>query len=405
MPERNAPQGPNGTATNSLDARPTPQHLPTRDQLKARLAETTLAFRGYNVTNLGRSSELLEHPRYSPIVTEFLQRASQTCTEVTGKRTDLVTRVKERRETSLATYHEAIGLIVAMELAQLELLRVHFQIDLSLIPMVYGFSLGEITALVAGAVLKMEDALRIPLSLAADSVALADDVTLAVLFSRTENLSLEKVSRICQEINAEGAGVMGVSAYLAPNSMLLVGQGSTVDRFAKRRDKISTDRVFVRKNDHRWPPLHTPIVWQHHISDRARYLMHTMPCSFVAPRPQILSLVTGDFSYTETNTRHLIGQWVDHPQRLWDAVDKTLSLNLKQVIHVGPDPNIIPATFERLKSNVETQAASRFGVRALRGMVIRPWLSSMLPKRATLLRATQINQFNLEDWLLAQGNS
>ena len=30
--------------------------------------EAAFAFRGYNVTNLGRTPELLEHPAYGPIV-------------------------------------------------------------------------------------------------------------------------------------------------------------------------------------------------------------------------------------------------------------------------------------------------------------------------------------------------
>ena len=33
-----------------------------RDDLKKRISTTAIAFRGYDVTNLGRSPELLEHP-------------------------------------------------------------------------------------------------------------------------------------------------------------------------------------------------------------------------------------------------------------------------------------------------------------------------------------------------------
>ena len=54
----------------------------------------------------------------------------------------------------------------------------------------------------------------------------------------------------------------GAEAYLAPNSMLLMGQGDTLDRFTARKSELSSERIFVRKNDNRWPPLHTPIVWQ-----------------------------------------------------------------------------------------------------------------------------------------------
>ena len=39
-----------------------------RDELREQLPHAALAFRGYNVTNLGRSRELLEHRLYGPTV-------------------------------------------------------------------------------------------------------------------------------------------------------------------------------------------------------------------------------------------------------------------------------------------------------------------------------------------------
>ncbi|MCA9264667.1 MAG: ACP S-malonyltransferase [Planctomycetales bacterium] len=377
---------------------PVPFHFPSR------MSDIALAFRGYNVTNLGRTPELLRQPRYAPIVEDFLRRGSQVCQEVTGKRVDLVARVRAERETSLATYHEAIALVVASSLAQVEILIREFNKNLSGVGLTYGFSLGEITALIAGGVLTLEDALAVPISLAEDSVALAHDVTLGVLFSRAGQLDFEAVDRLCQEINLAGNGVIGVSAYLAPNSLLIIGQGDTLDRFAARRREISEYRTFIRKNESRWPPLHTPIIWQRYITNRAQLQMQQMPCRFVAPQPAVLSLVTGNVSYNGTNTRELIGRWVDQPQRLWDAVDKTLSSGIKAVVHVGPAPNIIPATFSRLRVNVETQTAKNVRMRALRGIVKRPWLQALLPRRASLLRATEIAQVNLEDWLLQQVN-
>ena len=92
--------------------------------------------------------------------------------------------------------------------------------------------------------------------------------------------------------------------------------------------------------------------------------------------------------------------WVDHPQRLWDAIYETLAMGISTVIHIGPEPNLIPATFKRLADNVAQQARGSFGVRALSAAVNRPWLQRLLPYRASLLRAPYIQHVILEDWLL-----
>ena len=81
------------------------------NQLKNQLASTAFAFRGYNVTNLGRSAEFLEHAQFGPIVQQYLEDASHTCAELTGRPTDLVQRVRQGTETTLETYAEAISLI------------------------------------------------------------------------------------------------------------------------------------------------------------------------------------------------------------------------------------------------------------------------------------------------------
>ena len=92
------------------------------------LDNSALAFRGYNVTNLGRSPELLADPRYGPILRRYLDRASSVCSEIARRHVDLVARVQEKRETSLATYNEAVALIVAASMAQLEMLQSCFDV-------------------------------------------------------------------------------------------------------------------------------------------------------------------------------------------------------------------------------------------------------------------------------------
>lgn len=368
--------------------------------LTDQVAELAYAFRGYNTTNLGRSNELLTHPVYGPLVKEKLSQAGRCCKAITGKQVDLVKRVEQQQETDLASYDEAVALIVAMELAQIELLEVFFDIPLQAGRLCFGYSLGEIVALTASGVLTMEDALSVPLSLAEDCVALAENVTLGILLSRGTPLSVEDVLRGCLKINAEGNGIVGPSAFLSPNSMLLMGQHDTLDRLKSWLRENHPGQTSLRKNKQQWPPLHTPIVWERQIPNRAAHLMHTLSGGFSTPQPPLLSMVTGKMSYHDYNTRELLHQWVDHPQRLWDVVYEVLSSGVETIIHVGPEPNIIPATFQRLRDNVESQTENSIGMRALSAAVSRPWLQSILPDRLGLLRAPQVEHIVLEDWLL-----
>jgi [acyl-carrier-protein] S-malonyltransferase len=369
-------------------------------ELAEALPKAVLSLRGYNVTNLGRSGELLAHPAYGPTVRLHLAALSGPASDLAHRQIDLVARVEANEETTLASYSDAIALILAMQLAQLELLKEHFGIDYRGAQFSFGYSLGEIAALVAGGVIDAPTALTIPLTLADDCVALAEDVTLGVVFTRALELPLEDVRRICLDINAQGKGVIGISSHLAPNSVLLLGQGETLDAFVNRAQGIVPERIHLRKNEHKWPPLHTPIVWERNIPNRAARLMHTLPMLAEVPRPNVLSLVTGHFSYAATTTRDLLHRWVDHPQRLWDAVYATLANGAKVVIHAGPAPNIVPATFTRLHDNVVAQLAGSLGLRALSVAARRKWLARLLPERAALLRAPGIQQVILEDWLL-----
>ncbi len=381
------------------------QPEPSPARLAAMLPATSFALRGYNVVNLGRTPELLADRRYGPVVESYLRRASAICGEVTQKRVDLVDRVRRQEETDLSVYAEAVALIVAVELAQLEILSTQYGIELSRAGMFMGYSLGELAAASACGMMEMEEVLRIPLELSDDCVALAHDATLGVLFCRNCELPLDAVRRLCLHLNAEGRGVVGISTYLSPNSVLLIGQGDTLDRFRARMRETLPAEVALRKNEHRWPPLHTPIVWEKHIPNRAAVGMHTLQGGFTAPQPPIFSLVTGQMSYNDFNARELFCRWTDHPQRLWDGIYATLSTGIELVVHVGPEPNLLPATFKRLSDNVEIQRRASLGLRAVSGLVTRPWLARLLPARTALLRAPLVKHLILEDWLLAQPDS
>jgi [acyl-carrier-protein] S-malonyltransferase len=374
--------------------------------LKQRIGEAAFTFRGYNITNQGRSHQLLAHPAFGPTVREHLAEASAACSESIGRRVDLIGRVRARTPSTLDTFPEDVATIVAMEVAQIRLLEDRFGVHYGEAMMSFGYSLGELAALVCGGVYRMEDVLRPLLAMAKESAELARNVTMGVLFSRGPELDGDAVRRLCVELNREGQGVIGVSAYLSPNTVLLLGQGDTVARFKARMHESLPEPVHLRTNDHRWPPLHTPILWERNIPNRGGRLMHTAPRGMSAPHPPVLSLVTGKTSYNDYNSREILNRWIDHPQRLWEAVLGSLVAGVETFIHVGPEANLIPATYKRISDNVRQQLSGRsvasYGMRAISGMANRPWLSRLLHERTALLRAPFVEHVMLEDWLLDQ---
>jgi [acyl-carrier-protein] S-malonyltransferase len=88
------------------------------------LAQTAFAFGGYNVTNRGRTPELLAHPAYGPSVAAHLREASQIYAEVLQQPVDLVARMREGKESRGVIDHvEDVAVIVAVQMAQLRLLE------------------------------------------------------------------------------------------------------------------------------------------------------------------------------------------------------------------------------------------------------------------------------------------
>src|SRR5262245_22275262 len=129
--------------------------LPQPTDFRDHLSTTAFSFRGYNVTNLGRTPELLARPDYATVVEEALREGSTICSKVLGRNVDLVSRVRQQIETpNLSTYAEDVALIVSTELAQLRLLELHFDIPLRRAKLAFGYSLGEVTALMAAGMYK-----------------------------------------------------------------------------------------------------------------------------------------------------------------------------------------------------------------------------------------------------------
>jgi [acyl-carrier-protein] S-malonyltransferase len=375
------------------------------DNLADQIADTAFAFRGYNITNLGRTREFLRHRAYAPTMRRCLETAGGICADVIGRKVDLISRVEESREAPLEEYAEAVALIAGAELAHVQLLEEFHGVPFAQAKLCFGYSLGELVAVSAAGVFALDEALRVPLAMADDCAALAHDVTMGILFSRGPVIDEHHVRRLCLQISSERKGVIGISAILSPNTYLLLGQGETVARFKATMHEFLPAPAHLRMNDYRWPPLHTPIVRQKFVPDRASVMMDRMQGGLAPPCPPILSLVTGKTSYNDVDARDLLRRWVDHPQRLWDAVCGTLAAGVTTLIHVGPEPNLVPATFTRLAENVLQQTTGRgfgkLGMRAVSGLAKRPWLAAVLPSRTALLRAPALQQIILEDWLLA----
>jgi [acyl-carrier-protein] S-malonyltransferase len=374
--------------------------------LRAGIGTAAFAFRGYDQSNLGRSPELLAHPTYGPIVREVLDEASQISTSTLGRPIDLAARIEARAATTLDSFAEDIAIIVAVERAQLAILERVFEVSVREARLSFGYSLGELSAMVLGGVYTMDQLLPIPLSCAADCAEMAQDATMGVLFSRGSILHPEDVERLCTAVSSQGKGLIGPSAYLSPNTVLVIGQGDTLDRLEPLMDEYLPGKTNLRRKPHRWPPLHTPLVWQKNIPNRTAMALYHVGGGHQKPSPTVLSCVTGGASYDELNSRDLLIQWVDHPQRLWDVIYEALGAGIDLVVHVGPAPNLVPATFERLSNNVLKQMGNRY-VKALgRGVVSslnqHAWLARLLPSKAALLRAPFIAHIILEDWLLDQ---
>jgi [acyl-carrier-protein] S-malonyltransferase len=382
------------------------QHEVTRDDLKKHIATAAFAFRGYDASNLGRGPELLEHPVYGPQVRTMLDRASVVAGDVLKKTVDLAARVEARESATLETFVEDTATIVALELAQVQLLEQVFGVPVREAALSFGHSIGELSALVLGGVYEMEQLLPIPLALAHDCAGLTADTTLGILSSPSGTLSAERVQRLCSAISSQGHGLVGPSTYLSPYQVILLGQGKTLDLLEAEMRQYLPSAVTLRRRPNRWPPLHTPLVWERSVPNRAAMALYHTHGGHEKPKPPVVSCTTGRANYDEWNSREILTEWTDHPQRLWEVLEHTLSSGAELIVHVGPEPKLIPMAFDRLSGKIMKQLKSRhldrLGRRVLPSISRNHWLARKLPLNAVLFRAPFVNQLILEDWLLAQ---
>ncbi len=225
------------------------------NSLQSKIGTSAFAFRGYNTTNLGRTPELLAHPAYSATMQRYLQRGAEICAEIVNRPVDLVEAVAQRREYGLDGYAEAVAMIVAADLAQVELLEEFHGVRFREAKMAYGYSLGELSAVACAGVFSMAEVLSVPVAMAEDSAALAGNVVMGILFSRGPAIDEMDVHRLCRLITSEGNGTIAVSSILTPNTYLLLGQNDTIASI-----QVADARVFARSGPHQDQPrtLATP---------------------------------------------------------------------------------------------------------------------------------------------------
>lgn len=377
----------------------------TEPTFEERIPTSAFAFRGYNVANLGRTGELLGHPAYGPIVEKHLNEASSLYESVTQRTTDLTAIVRSGIEPDLDGYGESICLVVGAELAQLEILKQFHGIEIAKANCALGYSLGEITALVATGVFPVESVLQPILALSDDCVDLAKHVRMGIVFSRGPSLDFNAVEKLCLEITATGQGTICISTFLSPNTVLVLAQGESLSVLKTALKDNFPREVHVKRDPSRWPPIHTAIIRQRNVTDRAGVILETVAGGLTEPVIPIASCISGSYGYDSINSREMLSNWVDQPQQLWKVIECVMNADVETMIHVGPQPNIIPATFKRLTMNITSQLNQKnlagFGLRAVSSIVRgRPWLAQYLSKNAWLLRAPLIEHIVLEDWLL-----
>jgi [acyl-carrier-protein] S-malonyltransferase len=377
------------------------------EDLRKRIATAALVFRGYDQTNMGRAAEFLTHRAFGPVVRSVLDSASVLCADVLGKRVDLAARVLAGEVSTLDTFVHDIGTIVGMELAQIRLLQEFFEVPVPQARLSFGHSIGELSALVVGGMYTMEQLLPIPLALATDCAALTANTTMGILsIQGGPPLQIEDVQHLCSTISSRGQGLIGPSTYLSPYQVLLLGQGTTLDLLEADMREYLPPGVTLRRRPNHWPPLHTPLVWERNIPNRTAMLMYHTGGGHQKPTPNVVSCTTGLASYDEWNSRAVLADWTDHPQRIWDAMEHTLASGAELVVHVGPEPKLLTTCFDRLSHKIMKQLKmrhlDRLGSSVIPSIGKNGWLTRKLPANAVLLRAPFLHHLVLEDWLLAQ---
>ena len=155
------------------------------------------------------------------------------------------------------------------------------------------------------------------------------------------------MQHLCSSISSRGHGLIGPSTYLSPYQVLLLGQGDTLDLLEARDARVSARRCDPAAQAEPLASLAYALVWERNIPNRTAMAMYHIGGGERKPTPNVVSCTTGLANYDEWNSRAILADWTDHPQRLWDAMEHTLASGAELVIHVGPEPKLLPTCFER----------------------------------------------------------
>ena len=289
---------------------------------------------------------------------------------------------------------------MAIESIQLALLRELFNVNYFDASFSFGFSLGEIGAVIAGGVFDLNSALEVLLPLADDCVALARDATLGVLFTRSRELALDDIRRLCLEVNQEGRGVVGISAQLArTRCSSLANKIRSIVLWLGPKTRSTYTFIFARtitaglrstrrscgksKSPTGPPSGCTPC--RSFMQRRAARLFagHRQLRLHAGQTPANCS-ANGSTIHSDSGMPFM-KRWFPASQPCYtSALGRTLFL-LRLSVY---------------SANVISQTQESRSLRALSAAVRRLWLRRLLPHRAALLRAPFIKHVILEDWLL-----
>ena len=149
-------------------------------------------------------------------------------------------------------------------------------------------------------------------------------------------LEYEQVERLCSLISSRGHGLVGPSTYLSPYQVLLLGQSDTLDLLEAEMRQHLPKAISLRRRPNNWPPLHTRLVWERSVPNRAAVALYHTGGGHTKPKPTVVSCTTGKANYDEWNSREILTEWTDHPQRLWEVMEHTLASGADLVVQSAP---------------------------------------------------------------------
>ena len=129
--------------------------------LQSKIATTAFAFRGYNIDESGPHARVAWPTRRTgrrpPLLAARQRNLRRTSS---AGRSTWSSTVSRRDEPGLDHYAEAVALIVAADLAQVQLLEEFHGVRYREAKLAYGYSLGELSAVACGGVFDMAEVLQ-----------------------------------------------------------------------------------------------------------------------------------------------------------------------------------------------------------------------------------------------------